>query len=137
MEFSVFNNKALHFLNAQSAFKKRNALNILELITKINKKNLITRGCCENYNNNNNAYIIFEYNCFIELLKNNDILKFVNKFCSKSEIYYAQNHLRHIKYNDIEYDEKLKNETEIWISITFQTILIKDFINIIDKLICL
>lgn len=108
-------------------------LNLIELITKINKNKLITRGCCENRNESYEAYIIFEYNDFVELLKNIYIFEFVNKFCITGNIYYAANHYRHLQYNKFEYDEKLKNETEIWISITFPTNLIKDFENIIDK----
>jgi hypothetical protein len=82
---------------------------------------------------NNRAYIIFEYNCFIELLQNQYILKFIDDKCTKSEIYYANNNLRHIKYNESEYNENFKNITEIWICITFPNILINDFINIIEK----
>jgi hypothetical protein len=108
-------------------------LNMIELITKINKIKLVTRGCCENWNNEY-AYIIFNYNCFIELLKNNYILKFIDEYCNKSEIYYALNDLRHIKYNDDEYNEKFKDKTEIWIYITFPNILIKDFVNIVENL---
>jgi hypothetical protein len=108
-------------------------LNLVNLITKINKTKLLTRGCCQNYENNR-AYIIFEYNCFIELLQNQYILKFIDDTCTKSEIYYANNNLRHIKYNEAEYNENLKNITEIWICITFPNILINDFINIIEKI---
>ena len=107
-------------------------LNMIELVTKLNKTKLITRGCCENWNNNY-AYIIFEYNCFVELLQNISILKFIDEYCTKSEIYYALNHLRHIKYNNDEYNEKFKDQTEIWISISFSHLLIKDFVNLIEN----
>lgn len=107
-------------------------LNLIELITKINEKKLLTRGCCENYENNR-AYILFEYNMFIELLKNKHILKFIDDECTKSEIYYAINNMRQIKYNEAEYNEKFKNMTEIWIRITFSNILINDFIKVLEK----
>lgn len=107
-------------------------LNMIELITKINKKKLVTRGCCENYKNGD-AYVIFEYTSFNELLENKYISKFINNMCTKSKIYYAQNALRHVKYNEIEYNKNFKNITEIWICITFPNILINEFINIIEK----
>lgn len=105
-------------------------INMVELMTKINKTKLTTRGCCENYDGNN-AYIIFEYNCFVELLNNDRISNFIDDFCTKSEIYYADNKLRHIKYDNIEYNEKFKNMTEIWIYVTFSNMSLKDFENII------
>lgn len=108
-------------------------INMIELITKLNKDKLITRGCCENWQNSGQAYIIFEYNCFIELieLKNDNISRFIND-SNKSEVYYANNNLRHIKYNNIDYKEKFKNETEIWICVTFPTTLIQNFVNVIN-----
>lgn len=108
-------------------------LKMIEIITKLNKKKLITRGCCENWYNKGYAYINFEYNSFIELYKNILISKFVNKFSNKGEIYYALNDLRHIKYNELEYNEKYKNETEIWICIEFPSSLINIFVKIIDN----
>lgn len=103
-------------------------LNLIELITKINEKKLLTRGCCENYENNK-AYIIFEYYSFIELLKNKHILQFINNECSKGKIYYANNDLRHLEYSEVEYNENFKNITEIWITIFFSSSLINDFLN--------
>ncbi len=107
-------------------------LNMIELITEINEKKLLTRGCCENYENYG-AYIVFEYYSFIELLKNKHILKFVNDKCTKSKIYYANNGLRHMEYNEAKYNDDLKNITEIWIFITFPNSLISDFTDIIRK----
>ncbi len=107
-------------------------LNLVEFITKINKKKLLTRGCCENYENNK-AYVIFEYTSFIELLQNKYISKFIDDVCTKSEIYYANNEFRHIKYDEIEYNKNFKNLTEIWICITFPNILIDNFMNIIEN----
>lgn len=103
-------------------------LNLIELIIKLNEKKLLTRGCCENYFDNN-SYIIFEYHLFMELLsQNKHILKFIDEKCSKSKIYYANNNLRHIEYNEVEYNENFKNITEIWIYITFPNVSINDFI---------
>lgn len=104
-------------------------LNMIELIIKLNKNKLITRGCCENYKNDR-AYIIFEYISFNELLQNEHISKFINDVCTKGKIYYSSNGLRHLKYDEMEYNENFKNITEIWICVYFPNSSINDFVKI-------
>lgn len=107
-------------------------INIIDLIKNLNEKKLITRGCCENWNNNN-AYIIFEVNSLNELLKNNknfyDFVK--SNYVKKSEIYYNLNTHRHIKYDYTEYENIYKNICEIWQSITFPSSLINKLNEIV------
>jgi len=108
-------------------------INMIDLIKTLNKNKLITRGCCENWNNGY-AYIIFEVNEYNLLLKNNkkfcDFVK--NKVVKQSEIYYALNIYRDIKYKYDEYEKTYKKETENWQSISFPTNLINTLHNIID-----
>ncbi len=108
-------------------------VNMIEFITKINKTKLKTRGCCENHVDDD-AYVIFEYDCFVELTNDNVMSNFFNEYCTKSQIYYANNDLRDIEYNETEYNEKFKNISEIWICIVFPCKLKKDFENIIEKI---
>jgi hypothetical protein len=107
-------------------------INMIDLIKNLNKTKLITRGCCENWNNNN-AYIIFEANAYNELLRNNkkfyDFIKSNNVIQSK--IYYNLNAHRNIDYNCMEYENKYKNICEIWKSITFPTSSINELNNIV------
>lgn len=110
-------------------------LNMISVIEKLNKTKLITRGCCEDIGDEkNNAYIIFEYNSYVELLNNLKISGFFKKYCSLSSIYYANNDLRSIEYNEFEYNNKFKNVTEIWICIRFPNCLLNKLENIIDNM---
>ena len=107
-------------------------INMIDLIKNLNKTKLITRGCCENWSDDN-AYIIFEVNAYNELLKNNknfyDFVK--NVVVKQSEIYYNLNTHRHIKYDRTEYENKYKNICEIWQYITFPTSSINKLNNIV------
>ena len=85
---------------------------------------IITRGVGK-------SYIIFEYYCFVELLNNTKISDFIEKNCYKSKIYYAQNYLRDIPYDENEYNNLYKLETEVWISITFDKTLLDEFENLL------
>ncbi len=105
-------------------------INMIEIITKLNKDKLITRGSCEN-TDGTNAYIIFNYEDYIELICNNEILNFIKTNCTVSDIYYAHNMYRHIKYDENEYNEKFKKQTEVWICMRFPNNLIETFVNII------
>lgn len=108
-------------------------INMIDLIKNLNKIKLITRGCCENWYNNNNAYVIFEANAYNELLNNNknfyDFVKSV--VVEQSEIYYNLNTHRHIKYDRTEYENKYKNICEIWQYISFPTSSINELNNIV------
>lgn len=106
--------------------------NMIPLITKLNKHNLITRGCCEG-SLDSQAYIIFEYNEYLKLITNTEILNFIEKNSNVGNIYYSNNSYRNIKYNEIEYNEKFKNLTEIWIYVQFEKYLINDFANIMEN----
>lgn len=107
-------------------------VNMIDLIKNLNKTKLITRGCCENWSNNN-AYIIFEVNAYNQLLKNNknfyDFVK--NIVVEQSEIYYNLNTHRHIKYDRTEYENKYINICEIWLYITFPSSSINELNNIV------
>ncbi len=105
-------------------------INMIEIITKLNKDKLITRGCCEN-TDGTNSYIIFNYEDYIKLISNNEILNFIKNNCTISDIYYAHNMYRHIKYDENEYNEKFKKQTEVWICMRFPNNLIETFVNII------
>lgn len=53
-------------------------INMINIIKKLNKTKLITRGCCEDIGDEkNNAYIVFEYNSYVELLNNVKISEFL------------------------------------------------------------
>lgn len=108
---------------------------MINIIEKLNKTKLIIRGCCEDIGDEkNNAYIIFEYNSYVELLNNVKISEFFEKYYSLSNIYYANNDLRSVEYNEFEYNSKFKNVTEIWVSIRFPNSLLNKLENIIDNM---
>jgi non-canonical (house-cleaning) NTP pyrophosphatase len=107
---------------------------LVPLITRLNKKKLITRGSCENWSSlmseyvniletKPQAYIIFEYNEFVELLKRNH---FILQLGSLSKPYYALNELRQIP---VDFNSKFyESKSEIWISWTFDSDLINKLI---------
>lgn len=57
-------------------------VNMVSLIRELNRNKLITSGCCENNNDEGFAYIIFEYNSYVELVEGNKGLSdFIDSQC--------------------------------------------------------
>ena len=108
-------------------------LNMIELITKLNETKLITRGCCENHEDMQGAYIIFENDSFNDLIKNTNILKFINNFCTKGNVRFG----KYICPSDSKcmFDSKgmIIATPEMWITIRFPNALINEFAKIISS----
>jgi len=93
---------------------------MVPLIQQVNKEKLITRGCCENNENEGFAYVIFEYNSYMELRERNQgLCTFIDSHCTTSDPYYSRTTLRHRTYDPLEYETHFKHDNEVWIYIQF------------------
>jgi hypothetical protein len=103
---------------------------LIDLITKLNKNKLITRGSCENFsfgkNKKSYAYVLFDYFDYIDLIKNQNIENFIKLNCNIGVPYYALNEIRHIEFKMKEYETKY-NDKEVWIMLYFNESIIDDF----------
>ncbi len=95
---------------------------IINLIVKLNKNKLITRGSCENevYNDKSCVYILFEYfsfNEFIKLEENKNFKQFIIDECCLTRPYFSSNGNYKIEKQDL---MQYNSQQEIWICVTFE-----------------